>query len=118
MVKVSGAVLLVVGAVGAYWWRWWRRHEWLETVRAQGCRQVPELPHVGVVTFAGVAMCLVAAGFFAAVLRNSGRLVSAICGVLMVVCLLGAVGGGLVLIETPTKAAEGLDGSGLPCPAG
>ena len=32
--------------------------------------------------------------------------------------ILGAAGGTLVLVDTPSKASDGLDGSGLPCPSG
>lgn len=110
--------LALAAAALAYWWRWSRRQDWLETVLAQNCRHVPPLPHVGALTLLGIVMCLVAVACFSACLLHSPRIVSAVAGLLLIAAVLGAVGGTVVLADTPSKPSDGLDGSGLPCPTG
>ncbi|WP_329005441.1 hypothetical protein OHA18_18900 [Kribbella sp. NBC_00709] len=111
-------LLALVAAVVAYWIRWHERQQWQETVVAGKCQHVPPLPHVGAVTVAGLVLCLAAVGCFIACLPRSHPLIQALACVLLVAALLGAAGGTLVLVDTPTKTSDGLDGSGLPCPSG
>lgn len=114
---LGGVLALGVGAL-AYWYRWSRRQHWLETVLANDCRHVPPLPQVGAVTLVGIAMCLVAAACSAVALLRFSRATTALAGILLTTALLGALGGTVVLIDTPTTPSDGLDGSGLPCPSG
>ncbi|MFI5696735.1 hypothetical protein ACIA58_33080 [Kribbella sp. NPDC051586] len=111
-------LLALAGAVVAYWVRWHERQEWLHTVVATRCQHVPPLPHVGVVTVTGLILCLAAVGCLLASLPRARPLTQALSGVLLIAAILGAAGGALVLADTPTKASDGLDGSGLPCPSG
>jgi hypothetical protein len=114
---LGGGLALGVAAL-AYWYRWSRRQDWLDTVLAQDCRHVPPLPQVGVVTLAGIAMCLIAAACSGVALPRSTRAASALAGILLTAALLGAIGGTVVLADTPSAPSDGLDGSGLPCPSG
>ncbi|WP_432887064.1 hypothetical protein ACQPYH_04660 [Kribbella sp. CA-245084] len=111
-------LLALVAAAAAYWVRWHERQDWLHTVVGTKCQHVPPLPQVGVVTVAGMVLCLAAAGCFLASAPRARALTQALAGVLLVAAVIGAAGGGLVLVDTPTKASDGLDGSGLPCPSG
>ena len=114
---LGGVLALIVGAL-AYWYRWSRRQHWLETVLAQDCRHVPPLPQVGAMTLVGIAMCLVAAVCAGVALLRSTRALTALSVLLLTTALLGALGGTIVLTDTPSKPSDGLDGSGLPCPSG
>lgn len=115
---ILGGVLALIVAALAYWYRWSRRHHWLETVLAQDCRHVPPLPQVGAVTLIGIALCLVATACAGVALLRSTRVLTALAVLLLTTALLGAVGGAIVLTDTPSKPSDGLDGSGLPCPSG
>jgi hypothetical protein len=104
--------------VVAYWVRGHQRQQWFDTVVANKCRHVPPLPQVGAVTVAGLILCLAAVGCFLAAMPRAHLLIQMLAGVLLIAAVLGAAGGTLVLVDTPTKTSDGLDGSGLPCPSG
>jgi hypothetical protein len=117
-VALPAGLLALVGAVAAYWVRWHERQGWLHTVVTTKCQHVPPLPQVRVVTVVGLVLCLAAVGCLVAGLPGARPLGQALACLLLIAAVLGAAGGALVLLDTPTRTSDGLDGSGLPCPSG
>ncbi|TCO50660.1 hypothetical protein [Actinocrispum wychmicini] len=114
----------LAGAVVLFWVGGIRQQQWLDTVRAAKCRDVPPLPDLTATDWGGVglfALATVCLACLASLPRRGARRVWArrtVAALLAAAAFAGLLVGGVAAATRPTSPSQGVDGSGLPCGGG